>query len=64
MRSGTGATSGLEGQLLGLAAVRRHHVDIEVAVVLRRESDPLAIGGKFGKKLKPGISGDAPRLAS
>ncbi len=40
-----------EGQLLGLAAVRGHHVDIEVAVVLPREGDPLAVGRKFGERV-------------
>ena len=36
MRSLQVAAAGLEGQLLGLAALGGHHVDVEVAVVLRR----------------------------
>ncbi len=52
------------GQLFRLAAGSRHHVDIEIAVVLRREGDPFAIGRKFWKELESRRGGDAPRDAA
>ena len=34
----------IKGKLLGLSALGGHHVDVEIAVILSREGDPLAVG--------------------
>src|SRR5262249_11246151 len=57
-------TALVERQLLGLAALGRHYVDVEVSVVLAGESDPFAIGRKLGEHLAAGSSGDAPRYTA
>ena len=43
----------------GLAARRRHDVDLLVAVVLAGEGDPLPVGGEAGEELHPGMGGQA-----
>jgi hypothetical protein len=47
----------IEGQLLGLAAIGGHHVDLFVAVVLAGEGDPLAIGRELREQFHAGVRG-------
>ena len=51
----------IKGQLLRLAAFCGHHVDVEVAVVLAGEGDPLSVGRKFGEQFAARMRGDAAR---
>src|SRR5580658_2658234 len=41
----------IERQLLGFAAIRRHHVDLLIAVVLPGERDPFAVRRELGEQL-------------
>ena len=54
----------IERQLLRLAALGGHYVDVEVAVVLSGEGDPFAVGREFREEFASGVGGDAPRVAS
>jgi hypothetical protein len=54
----------MKRQLLGLAALGRNHVDIEIAIVLTGERYPLAIGREFGEQFQPRVRGNATRHAS
>jgi len=47
-----------------LAALAGYHVDVEVAVVLRREGNPLAVGRKLGEEFQTRAGGDPPGDAS
>src|ERR1039458_4199028 len=49
----------IEGQLLGLAAIRGHDVDLLIAVVLAGERDPLAIGRELREQLDAGVRGES-----
>ena len=54
----------VKGQLARLAALGGHDVNIEIAVVLAGEGEPLAVGRELGEKLTSGMSGDAASYAS
>jgi hypothetical protein len=54
-----GALRRIEGQLLGLAAIRGHDVDLLIAVVLAGEGDPLAVGRELREQLDAGVRGQA-----
>jgi len=45
-------------QLLWLAALRRHDIDVEIPVILSRKREPFAIRRKFREKLASGVRGN------
>jgi hypothetical protein len=55
--------AGMERQPLRRAAGRRHHEDVVIAVTVRRERDPLAVGGKPRVDLARDVIGHAVRVA-
>ena len=57
--------SGVERQLDRLAAVRRNHIHLLVAVVLAGEGNPAAVGREFREQLQSGIRSqpDCPAAA-
>src|SRR5581483_7614097 len=54
----------VERELLGLAAIGRHHIDVKVAVVLAGEGNPLSVRGEFREELASGMRSNAPRCAA
>src|ERR1039457_6095292 len=50
---------GVEGELFGLASFRGDDVDVEIAVAVTGEGDPLAVRGEARVDIARGVGGDA-----